>query len=242
MARVKGCLLVGSVPLPDTEAVLRQCSAGMPHRLKRIPDGETGTRNWFTYHQLPVFSQASPTMITQHVLNAQLAQGEYTRQQIDEGVEKLKQAGPLKTGYDDAAIESYGVFKTLREEGVMDKGTRFQASLPTTPNVLAPFIQDAFQPQVEPIYEEALFRAMRRIQDTIPHRDLAIQIDLAVDTMYWEGVDMYKPWFGGGDMDKSRDYIVDYIVRMVSQVDNGVEVGLHNCYGKFCVFTRPTYE
>lgn len=232
MVHIEGCHLVGSVPLSDTESVLRQCSAGLPARLKRIPDGETGvSRNAFTYCQAFVF-QSSPAMLYRFVQNAPVVGGEFTEHEVDEGVEKLKKAGPINTGYDAFAIESYQVFRRMREEGVVSKGTRFQVSLPTTPNVLTPFVEFAFQPKVEPIYEEALFRAMRSIQDTIPHEDLAIQIDLAIDTAFWERIEMMKPWFGEGDHEKVKEYIVNYIVRMVGQVDQDVEVGVHNCYGE----------
>jgi hypothetical protein len=129
-------------------------------------------------------------------------------------------------------LESYDVFKKLKAEGVISDGTRFQVTLPTPPNVLAPFVQWMFQPRVEPIYAGALYRALRNIQNQIPHADLAIQIDLAVDTAYWEGAEIYKPWFGDGDKDTIKDYIVDYIVRMIGQVDQDVEVGIHNCYGR----------
>lgn len=231
MAQVKGCHLVGSVPLSNTESVFKQCTAGLPHRLKRLPDGETGSRIAFTYFQSFIF-QSSPDIMTQFVYNTPVdSRTDFTLQQLDEGIEKLKKAGPLETGYDEKAIESFHVFKKLRDEQVIPKATRFQVSVPTFANVLAPFVQKMFQPQVEPVYEEALFRAMRKIQDSIPHQDLAIQIDLAVDTAYWEGVEMFKPWFGDGNVEEVRSYIVDYVVRMIDQVDKDVEVGLHNCYG-----------
>ena len=232
MAPVKGCHLVGSVCLPDTEAVFRQCCEAMPNRLKRIPDGETGVRSFFTYFQIAFF-QAVPEMMTEFVNNAAIEMEERTPEQVAEGVEKLRKANP-STHYEDSAIESYGLFKKLRDEGVIPKGTRFQVCLPGIANVIMVFVQKPFQAAVEPVYEEALFRAMRNIQDTIPHEDLAIQIDLAGDTALWENIDFYKPWFyqDDKDLDKRRQYLVDYAVRMMSQVDKDVELGIHNCYGK----------
>lgn len=223
--------MVGSVPLPNTETVLRQCSAAMPGRLKRIPDGETGSRNYFTMFQAHVFA-ASPTLLTLFVNNAPVKSGSFTPEEVDAGIEKLKQSGPLETGYDDAAIESYGVFKKMREAGVISKEMRFQVGIPTTPSVIMPFIQAPFRAKTEPLYEEALFRAIRKVQDTIPHEDLAIQIDVALDTAFWEGSEIFKPWFGDGDHEKTKHYMVDYIVRMIGQIDQDVEVGLHNCYGR----------
>lgn len=238
MATVLGCHLVGSVPLPDTETVFRKCLAAIPGRLKRIPDGETGSRQLFTTFQAQLFS-VYPPMMTKFEHNAPIPHDSFTSEQIDEGIAALQQAD-LQTGYDTSAVESYAVFKKLRDEGVIPPGVRMQVCVPTVANVIFPFVQFPFQPRVEPIYEAALFRAMRKIQDSIPHEDLAIQIDIAGDTAFWEaitpgavkensGLEWFKPWWEGD----VKQYMVDYIVRMISQVDVGVELGIHNCYGEY---------
>jgi hypothetical protein len=49
---VKGVLLVGSVPGNDTEDVLRRIAPALGSRLKYIPDGETGQRNFFIGWQM----------------------------------------------------------------------------------------------------------------------------------------------------------------------------------------------
>ncbi|EMC93658.1 hypothetical protein BAUCODRAFT_37360 [Baudoinia panamericana UAMH 10762] len=230
MSQVRGCHLIGSVPLPDTETVLRQCTSALPHRLKRIPDGETGFRNLFTTWQSLMF-HVSPELCVKFEYNRPVPAGEFSQQQVDEGIEKLEKAAPLDTGYDKVGIESYGVFKKLKDEGVIAKDTRFQVSMATPPNVLSPFVEAPFQARVEPLYQDALYRSMRTLQEKIPHQDLAIQIDLAVDTAFWDGFPWFKPWFGDGNMDKIKAYIVDYTVRMIGQVDKDVDVLIHNCYG-----------
>jgi hypothetical protein len=45
-------LLVGSVPGIDTEDVLRRMAPALGSRLKYIPDGETGQRNFFIGWQM----------------------------------------------------------------------------------------------------------------------------------------------------------------------------------------------
>ena len=48
--------LVGSVPLGNAREVFATVSAALGHRLKRIPDGETGERaDWITWLE-PVFA------------------------------------------------------------------------------------------------------------------------------------------------------------------------------------------
>ena len=49
----RGALLVGSVPLASTEAVLRATSASLGAHLRRVPDGETGERTYWMVFQLP---------------------------------------------------------------------------------------------------------------------------------------------------------------------------------------------
>lgn len=167
MAKTKGCHLVGSVCLPDAESVFRQCSAGMPNRLKRIPDGETATRSQFTLWQMSFF-QAVPEMLLQFVNNTELVNRSFSPEEVDAGIDKLEKAGP-RTGYEDVAVESYKLFKRLRDEdGVIRRGTKFQVSLPSHANVLI-LVQKDFQKAVEPIYENSLFESMREIQRSIPH-------------------------------------------------------------------------
>jgi hypothetical protein len=223
--------MVGSVPLPDTESVLRKCIAAQPDRLKRIPDGETGLRNLFTFWQAAVF-KASPDIAVKFELNRPVPSGDFTKEQVNAGIEKLKQAGPLETNYDKAAIQSYSTFKKLKDEGVVPKEIRFQVSIATAGNTLLPFVQKPFVKHVEPLYLDALYRNIGTLQESIPHQELAIQFDLAVDTALWDGFAWFQPWFGDGNSDKIKDYIVDDIVRMISKVEKDVEVGLHNCYGR----------
>lgn len=147
--------------------------------------------------------------------------------EVDEVVAKLEKAG-IETGYDTAAIESYAVFKKLRDEGVIPQAVKFQVGLPTAGNVVPVFIEKAFQAKVWPLYEKALFRAIHNIQDRIPHHDLAIQLDLALDSAFWEG-QFLRPAFA--DTHNVQEYVADYILRMIEQIDQEVELGIHNCYG-----------
>ncbi|CAK3781957.1 Hypothetical predicted protein [Lecanosticta acicola] len=235
-AHVRGCHLIGSVPLPDTESVFRSLTALLPNRLRRITDGETGKRQGFTTFQAEVFA-AYPPMLTEFTHNAPIQDKPFTPEQVEDGIAILKKAG-IRTGYDDAAIESYATFRKLRDEGVIPKGVKFQVCMPTVANVISPFTQRAFQAQVEPVYEEAFFKALRRIQDSIPHEDLAIQVDVALDTAFWEatnprtrrensGLEWFQPWWKGD----VKQYQTDYLVRWAAQIDADVDFGMHNCYG-----------
>jgi hypothetical protein len=221
---VRGCHVIGSVPLSDAATVLRELFAGMPGRLKRVPDGETGFRNLFTFFQYPKLQALVPEMLVNFEMNREAGVRSFTDAEVEAGVEKLKAAG-FETGYDSAAIESYQVFKELRQQGVVPPGVKFQVSVPSVASVVSPLVERAFQPKVYPIYEAALHRALQNIQAAIPHGELSIQLDLAADTAFIEG-QYLTPWF-----ENPKEYVAEYLLRMISHVEEGVEVGIHNCYG-----------
>jgi hypothetical protein len=218
----RGCHLVGSILLPDTETVFRECTARLPNRLKCIPDGETGNRSYFTAFQFAIFSSLPQCMAPFSMNKA--AEAKYIPPtEISENITKLQNLS-ISTGYDDAAVSSYATFARLKNSGIIPKSTRFQVCLPTGASVVIA-LHHQYREAGFQVYEAALFRAMRRLQDEIPAEELSIQIDLAVDTAFWEGV-YEKPWF-----DDVREGTLRYILRMIGRVDEGVELGLHNCYG-----------
>ena len=111
----RGAHLVGSVPLGDESNVLRTASMALGSHLKRIPDGELGTRtNWIAW-QYPVLAKLDgfdevPAPPDAYVQRPRLqARAGVTSADLD--------LGPL--GYADAARTSYGIFSSLREQGVI---------------------------------------------------------------------------------------------------------------------------
>ena len=56
VADVRGALLVGSMPLADSAAVFAFAAQHLGRHLKRIPDGETGSRINWTQWQVDVFN------------------------------------------------------------------------------------------------------------------------------------------------------------------------------------------
>ena len=231
MAKAQGVHLVGSSGFDSGSTTFRKCSSGMPNRLKRIPDGETGVRHYFTFWQ-SAFFQSVPDMLTEFKDNAPIPHKDYTPEQVEAGIEKLKKANP-ETGYDAAAIESYAEFKRLKDQGVVHAKTKFQVSIPGIASVM-PFVQKDFQAAAFPVYEDALLRAMRNIQEQIPHEELSIQIDLAGETAIAEDFMIYPAWFHSGpdELEKRKAYMNEYLLRMIAQVGSDVELGIHNCYGE----------
>lgn len=222
---IRGCHMVGSISgCPDAHTAFTQCVQHLPGRLKRIPDGEPGMRNFFVYPQFSMFSSV-PQLVANFEMNKAIVPKHFSDEEISQGIAQLREL-QINTGYDDAAIESYGVFKKLKEQGVIPKQARFQVCLPTAANVVI-VIYHQFRAAAFEAYEAGLFRAMRKIQAEIPHEELSIQLDMSVDSALWEGR-WETHWFGDED---PKEAVLRYTLRMISQVEPEVELGLHNCYG-----------
>lgn len=212
-------LLVGSVPLDDEAEVFREVAATLGTRIKAIPDGETGMRtNWINW-QKAVMDEAPMIERRQHVEG-------YGAVQVDLYSEKNDYLGdrsfpPL--GYAKAAIASYETFKTLLKAGQIPSGTRFQVALPTPFAPMMSFVEPESFGRIEPLYVEAMRRELDDVLDAVPHTELAIQWDAALEFAVLEGV-FPAPI-------KDFDSLVDRMVDLGSWVPEPVTLGFHLCYG-----------
>src|SRR5216117_1480204 len=100
-------------------------------------------------------------------------------------------------GYAREARPSYEDFLTSRSAGQLPAGVRFQVSLPTPWAVVMPFVQQPDARQVYPAYERAMLREVERILKAIPHHDLAIQWDVCLEMLAWDGRWPTSPPFPG---------------------------------------------
>lgn len=226
-----GAHLVGSVPLAGEDEVFRLASEFLKPRLRRIPDGETGARSDWIVWQMPVL-QSSAQLET--VPPDPEHYRPLPRVQLRPGADASEAAlGPL--GYASAAIASYRTFTAMRSEGTVAPHCRFQVSLPTPLAPIGAFVMPRDQAALEPVYETRLLEELDEILAAIPHRDLAVQWDTAVEFGLLEGV--FPAWFGD-----IQDSIVQRLVRIGDRVPGDVELGYHLCYGDagHKHFTQPS--
>lgn len=221
--RPVGALLVGSVPLQDSEAVFRTSTDVLGDRLRRIPDGETGERtNWIGW-QVAVMAATPALDLATKPDDAYTALPLF---RIRDGVA----AGNVRfgnLGYADAALASYQTFAALKASGTVPANVRFQVSLPTPLAPVAAFVVPDDQAAVEPAYEHQLMVELDAICAAIPHDQLAVQWDVAVEFGILEGA---FPSFLTGRDDATRE-AVDRLVRYCGRVPDDVELGIHLCYG-----------
>jgi hypothetical protein len=216
----RGVHLNGSVPLTNSEEVFRTASSILGGRLRRIPDGETGDRsNWIGW-QIQFFA-ANPSF--------EIIQRDRQAYAPLPTVKLRPQVTPDEIvfnniGYADAAIASYAVFSRLKRDGIIPANYRFQVSLPTPLAPVMAFVGSENLPKVEPAYETAMFAELDRIAAAIPHDELAIQWDVAVEF----GILEDAAFRGSAEI---KQGIIDRLIRLGERVPEDVELGYHLCYG-----------
>jgi hypothetical protein len=215
-----GVHLNGSIPLANAEEVFRMSSSILGERLHRIPDGETGVRtNWIGW-QRDVLARHPSLEMMPYDPNAY---GSSPRFRLRPGA-SADDFTFDQLGYADAALASYAVFSQLKQAGALPAQYRLQVSLPTPLAPITVFIANEDQALLRPAYERAMLAELERIASGIPHKELAIQWDVAVEFAVLEGVapTSYAPVEAG---------IVEQLVRLGNQVPVDVELGYHLCYG-----------
>jgi hypothetical protein len=215
----------GSVNLADAESVMREIVSRVPSGVRRIPDGETGDRGNWIFFQMQKFLQ-SPALIQVQAVTA--VPGEYEQMpqlRLADGVDVADMSWP-DLGYADAYLESYGTFARLRGEGVFPADVRFQVEYPTPLASIGAYIVAEQQQGLLGSYEEAMFADVDRLLAAIPHGDVAVQWDVAVEFGVLEGA-------FGPDGQEAFDGIIAGLARCVDQVPADIPVGLHLCYGDY---------
>ena len=224
--------LVGSVPLGSSEEVFRLTGRVLGERLRKFPDGETGRRkNWvnFQYGVLARHGEFEPTGPAIDPDELALESGgrgadyAFTPLRLKPGkTGKDLRFGAL--GYAEHALSSYATFAALRAAGAIHAGARFQVALPTPLAPVAVFVVPENLFEVYPRYLEALLGELDQILAGIPHADLAIQWDVAVEFGLWEGIFPPPP----GDW---KAMILGQLADLGNRIPADVHLGYHLCYG-----------
>src|SRR5499427_7923154 len=223
-------LLTGSVGLALGRA--------LGTRAPRLPDGETGyARSVWIQSQAPFFlgnpafeqvepdpdrpGELRPARMPSKGLYSHTAAGRWQgRARLRPGV-KPEDVRFDNIGYADWAIESYAIFRRLKQAGDVPAPTRFQVSLPSANRVvLSRTIPEAI-PVVMPAYARAMRAEVERMAAAIPHAELAIQ---------WDCTELFQ--YEGMNTDQ-RAALRQVLSEYASYVPDDIELGYHLCYGDF---------
>jgi hypothetical protein len=211
--------------LADAESVMREIASRVPSGLRRVPDGETGDRGNWIFFQMQKFL-ASPSLVPAGPLEA--AEGDYEQVpqvRLADGVDPAQMAWP-DLGYAGAYLGSYATFAALRGQGTIPGGVRFQVEYPTPLAAISAYIVPEQQQALLGSYEQAMFADLGRLLAAIPHSEVAVQWDVAVEFGVLE--EAFAP--GGA---QAFDAITAGLARCVDQVPAEIPVGLHLCYGDY---------
>lgn len=220
--------LVGSVAMENCDEVFSRVGEELGEHMCRIPDGETGERSRWIYFQREMLAEHPAMEVDPTVPELELKQwdGKPLRSlpllRFCEDVDVASIEFP--TGYEEAARDSYDVFKSKRDAGVIPKHARFQVCLPTPTATGYMYVSHKAHDEFHPVYERSLLRALADIVSHIPHEDLAIQIDVCQEVLLFENYFEHRP----------EDYkirIFETLARLSAAVPDDVELGFHLCYG-----------
>ncbi|MFE1485433.1 hypothetical protein ACFW80_31580 [Streptomyces fimicarius] len=206
----------GGVNLPDPATVMRTLAEQIPVGVRRLPDGETGGRSQWIGFQLPRVLSA-PGLREVGGEDGAYTGGPTAALDGDTDPDTIDW-GDL--GYAAEYRKSYAVFTGLRDEGVVPAGVRMQAEYPTPVAVSMLFHPDD-KDRIAPSYERALLADLDELVRSVPHDDLAVQWDVAVETV---------------TIDQQPELLEPLTARLAALVDHlpaAVPVGLHLCYGDF---------
>lgn len=224
--------LVGSVPLSSTDEVFHAAATILGDRIRKIPDGETGRRrNWinFQYTVLasnPALDFAGPPIDLEALTQEKDGQGAdytFTRLRLREGA-AASEIQLSELGYAEHALRSYERFAELKRAGAIGPDVRFQVSLPTPLAPVAVFVVPENIFAVYQPYARALQAELEAVLARIPHDQLAVQWDVAVEIALWEGVFPRPP----GDW---KQMLLGQLSRLSALVPATVPFGYHLCYG-----------
>lgn len=220
-------LLVGSLPAASTEEALRVGGEFFGDLVFALPDGETGPRVlWAQYEYARLLAPNPGLKVLQDDLHAPPRHVQETAVLgIREGVTELRFESWPRI---DDAIESYGVFRSLRERGAIPAGVRFQVSLPFCTSGLSMFKADFSHdfPVAQRAYEDLFAREIKRLAAAIPADDLAIQWDVCWEVLDLEGV---ISWMDGDAWER----FAGPVRRITRLIPGETLVGYHFCYGTF---------
>lgn len=228
--------LVGSIPFDSVEKVFEQFGATLGAHLHTIPDGEVGLRShWISRVHYQVLALHPDIEVLRQPALDDGAERLNPRSAADSwlfrvrpGAQTVEFGDPgWRLGFARDAVNSYFVFRTLKDAGKLAAHLRFQVSMPSVTSALPGriFEDPSDAEKVKPGYEAALAREIETITNHIPAADLAIQWDCTSELQ-----DAYGrvPDLPAGDLITRN---MASLGRLCPLIPAEAELGYHLCYG-----------
>jgi hypothetical protein len=230
-------LLVGSIPFDTPQEVFEAFGASLGPYLFAMPDGEVGPRrHWISRVHYQILAAHPELEVAQHPApDEDGVERQHPRNAADawwfkvrDGVKAVRFGDPgWRLGYARDAVNSYFVFKTLKDKGVLPPHLRFQVSIPMVNSVLPPRIfpdRDDLA-RIRPGYEAATRAEIAMICAKIPARDLAIQWDCSTEIQ-----DSYGA-IPGFPLEGAIERNLGQVRNLAPHIPPDVALGYHFCFG-----------
>lgn len=218
--------LVGGVPMASAEEVFATTSRLLGAHLPRIPDGEVG-RPWMAWFA-PIITENPLLEKTDEEFRPHPGGQASFRYRLAPGV---KPEAVRFTGLKHAAIaiESYAIFKRLKEAGRVDRHAKFQVTLAHPIPVIRRYFPEPLQDALEPAFEAALLAEVATIAAAIPHDQLAIQWDCA--SAVFATLERGEPSRFGKTREEMYGALAERLARFGRAVPGDIDLLYHFCYG-----------
>ena len=237
-------LLVGSLPYATADEAFRAAGSALDGHIGWLPDGEPGPRQMWVGMMLELVFSHHPDIEETEAPPAH---------QITETPEEHDGNGPgeelegmwlfrVKPGrkihfedlkYGSFAAESYGVFRRLRDEGVIPPGVRFQMSLPSpTARSTAASRTPASGADIYDAYVEGIRGEIRKALEVIPADDLVIQWDVALEflDLFLGEKKWLRFWPTLTPQEKFQRH-AEQLDHLWQEIPSDTLLGIHWCFG-----------
>ncbi|MGH7907224.1 MAG: hypothetical protein ACREP6_11410 [Candidatus Binataceae bacterium] len=228
-------LMIGSVPLETVEEVFQMFGGPLGSMMPCMPDGEVGDRQYWVdgvayrvfngHPELETLSRPAPDNGVERWRPRSLDDEWSFR--VRKGVAQVRFGDPgWRLGFTKDAVNSYFIFRKLKEEGALPREMRFQVSMPLTNSAIVAYFHDSADfPRIVPGFEAAMRAEVAKMIEKIPPNDLAIQWDCALEIGDLEGELPYLPKDGAFERN------VAPAGNLSRDIPEEVMLGYHLCFG-----------
>ena len=147
---------------------------------------------------------------------------------VRDGVDHVVFGHPgWRLGFYQDAVNSYDVFRRMKQDGKLPRHLRFQVSIPTAVSALPPrcFPVPGDLGKVRPGYIEAVRAELRAILEYIPANELAVQWDCSTELQ--DAYGMVKDLPAAGMIERNLPQVRE----LSHDVPEDVLIGFHLCFG-----------
>ncbi|UFS97557.1 hypothetical protein [Nocardia huaxiensis] len=222
-----GVHLCGSLPFERTRDAFQWIGAEFGNHVHRVPD-ETGVRAGFIFTQRPCFAD-NPAFEPAEPVPGQMIPLTCARLRDDTAPADVRFE---RFGYADAARASFDAFRQAKLDQVLPGDAKFLFPIPSPLTPVAIFVAPESQLDVLPAYTARLRESVHEILDALPHSELAIQWDVPVEVVSWEGM-MPNPLH-------TKARLLESMVALGDWIPGDIELGYHLCYGNSETFAHPS--